>query len=80
LTIEQWRSVLPEITNVGDVFQAELIVFRAVGGPLLRRKLILDAAADKARRVYWADMTNSNLEFPLSRLLPQATDSSQENL
>ena len=80
LTIEQWRSVLPEITNVGDVFQAELIVFRAVGGPLLRRKLILDAASDKARRVYWADMTNSNLEFPLSRLLPQATDSSQENL
>lgn len=80
LTIEQWRSVLPEITSVGDVFQAELIVFRAVGGPLLRRKLILDAAAGRARRVYWMDMTNTNLEFPLSRLLPQATDSSQENL
>ncbi len=80
LSIEQWRSMLPEITDVGDVFQAELIVFRAVGGPLLRRKLILDAAAGRARRVYWTDITDSNLEFPLSRLLPEAAGSAQETL
>jgi len=80
LTIDQWRSMLPEITDVGDVFQAELIVFRAVGGPLLRRKLILDAAGDKARRVYWMDLTETNLEFPLSRLLPEVTDTAQESI
>lgn len=80
LTIDQWRSMLPEITDVGDVFQAELIVFRAVGGPLLRRKLILDAAGEKARRVYWTDLTETNLEFPLSRLLPAVTGTSQESI
>jgi hypothetical protein len=72
--------MLPEITDVGDVFQAELIVFRAVGGPLLRRKLILDAAGEKARRVYWTDLTETNLEFPLSRLLPAVTGTSQESI
>ncbi len=80
LTIDQWRSMLPEITDVGDVFQAELIVFRAVGGPLLRRKLILDAAGERARRVYWLDLTETNLEFPLSRLLPEVTGTSQESI
>jgi hypothetical protein len=80
LTIDQWRSMLPEVTDAGDVFQAELIVFRAVGGPLLRRKLILDAAGDTARRVYWLDLTDTNLEFPLSRLLPEVPGSSQESM
>jgi hypothetical protein len=80
LTIDQWRSMLPEVTDVGDVFQAELIVFRAVGGPLRRRKLILDAAGHTARRVYWLDLTDTNLEFPLSRLLPEVPGSSQESM
>ena len=70
LTVEQWRAVLPELTDTGDVFQAELIVFRAVGGPLLRRKLILDAASGASRRVYWRDVTEEKLEFPLSGLMP----------
>jgi len=70
LTVEQWRAVLPELTDTGDVFQAELIVFRAVGGPLLRRKLILDAASGASRRVYWRDVTEEKLEFPLAGLIP----------
>ena len=70
LTVEQWRAMLPELTDTGDVFQAELIVYRVVGGPLLRRKLILDAAAGATRRVYWRDVTEEKLEFPLSGLVP----------
>jgi len=70
LTVEQWRAMLPELTDIGDVFQAELIVYRVVGGPLLRRKLILDAAAGATRRVYWRDVTEEKLEFPLSGLVP----------
>lgn len=70
LTVEQWRAMLPELTDIGDVFQAELIVYRVVGGPLLRRKLILDAAAGASRRVYWRDVTEEKLEFPLSGLVP----------
>lgn len=70
LTVEQWRAMLPELTDIGDVFQAELIVYRVVGGPLLRRKLILDAAAGASRRVYWRDVTEEKLEFSLSGLVP----------
>ncbi|MFN5587801.1 MAG: hypothetical protein ACK5DR_21085 [Planctomyces sp.] len=68
LTVDQWRTVLPELTDAGDVFQAELVVFRAAGGPLLRRKLIVDGASGVARRVYWRDVTEDRLEFPLSSL------------
>jgi hypothetical protein len=66
--VDQWRTVLPELTDAGDVFQAELVVFRAAGGPLLRRKLIVDGASGVARRVYWRDVTEDRLEFPLSSL------------
>ena len=73
-TVEQWRAVLPELTDVGDVFQAELIVFRAVGGPLLRRKLILDTAAGTAKRVYWRNVTDERLEFGLESLAARSED------
>ena len=78
LTVEQWRTVLPELTDIGDVFQAELVVFRAVGGPVLRRKLIVDAASGAAKRVYWRDVTAEQLPFPLPSLLPPR-DGTQQN-
>jgi len=53
-------------------------VFRAVGGPVLRRKLIVDAASGAAKRVYWRDVTVEQLPFPLPSLLPPR-DGTQQN-
>ncbi len=67
-----FRRVFPELTMGGDVFQGDVIVHRAIGGPMLRRNLILDAASTPPRRVYWAEMTDSPLPYSQELLLPRA--------
>jgi hypothetical protein len=66
-----FRRVFPELTTGGDVFQAEIIVHRAIGGPLLRRKAMIDAASSPARRVHWQDLTDQPLPYSTNILLPR---------
>ncbi len=65
-----FRRVFPELTMGGDVFQSDVIVHRAIGGPMLRRNLILDAASTPPRRLYWAELTDSQLPYSQELLLP----------
>lgn len=67
-----FRRVLPELTTGGDVFQADVIVHRAIGGPMLRRNLILDAASTPARRLYWSELTDYPWPYSPELLLPRA--------
>ncbi len=66
-----FRRVFPELTMGGDVFQCDVIVHRAIGGPMLRRNLTLDAASTPPRRVYWAELTDSPLPYSQELLLPR---------
>jgi hypothetical protein len=72
MTIEEFRKVFPELTDRSDVFQMELIVFRESGGPMLRRRLIVDGASRPARKVYWETTTDQPLPCPREQLLPAA--------
>ena len=71
LDVPTFRKVFPEVTTGGNVFQAEIIVHRDIGGPTLRRNLVIDAAAQPARRVHWSDETDAPMAFPLELLKPQ---------
>lgn len=66
-----FRKVFPEITAGGDVFQCEILVHRAVGGPMLRKNLILDAASSPVRRVQWTDLTETKMKYSHQLLLPR---------
>ena len=66
-----FRRVFPELTMGGDVFQCDVLVHRAIGGPMLRRNLILDAASTPPRRLYWAELTDSPLPYSQELLLPR---------
>ena len=68
--VPTFRRVFPELTTGGDVFQTEIVVHRAVGGPMLRRNLVIDAASSPARRLHWTDLTDVPLPFPEPLLRP----------
>ena len=70
LDLTVFRRVFPELTTGGDVFQADVIVHRAIGGPMLRRNLVLDAASSPPRRLYWADLTDTPWPYSQHLLLP----------
>ncbi len=70
LDVATFRHVFPEITTGGDVFQCEIVVYRAIGGPMLRKNLILDAASSPVRRVQWTDLTDTPLRYSHKMLLP----------
>ncbi len=72
MTIEDFRKVFPELTTGGDVFQTELIVFREAGGPMLRRRLVIDAASRPVRRLHWQDTTDQPLPCRREQLMPAA--------
>jgi len=66
-----FRRVFAELTTGGHVFQAEIIVHRAIGGPLLRRNVMIDAASSPVRRVHWQDLTDQSLPYSANALLPR---------
>jgi hypothetical protein len=66
-----FRRVFTELTLGGNVFQCDVIVHRAIGGPMLRRNLILDAASTPPRRVHWIDQTDNPLPYSQELLLPR---------
>lgn len=65
-----FRAMMPEVTMGGDVFEADIVVFRAIGGPILRRKVQVDAASAPVRRLQWRDESSQPLPFSLNQLLP----------
>lgn len=70
VSLEMFRKLFPEITVGGDVFQCEIVVHRSIGGPTLRQNLILDAASSPTKRLQWADVSESRLQYSQRLLLP----------
>ena len=66
--IDTYRSLYPDITAAGDVHAGEIVVYRITGGPFLRRKIIIDAANQPARRVSWHDLTEHGFPIPIRQL------------
>lgn len=79
IDITQYRQWAPYITNGGDVFTGEIVVFRTSGGPFLRRKLTIDASKPLASPVDWIDLTDQGLPVPL-RLLSRSENNEIELL
>ncbi len=73
-----FRAMMPEVTMGGDVFEADIVVFRAIGGPVLRRKVQVDAASTPVRRLQWRDESSQPLPFSLSQLLPTEQTSPEQ--
>ena len=71
LDVSTFRKMFPEITTGGDVFQCEIIVHRAIGGPMLRQNLIMDAASTPVRRLQWSNLTETKLKYSHKLLLPR---------
>ncbi|MCA9067189.1 MAG: hypothetical protein KDA96_29220, partial [Planctomycetaceae bacterium] len=69
--LQTYRRLYPDITTGGNVYTGEIIVYRAVGGPFLRRKITIDAANGVPRRVNWLDKTSVPLPLTLQQLEPQ---------
>lgn len=61
MEMSTFRRIYPHITSSGDVRSGEVIVYREIGGPFLRRKVTIDAANDPPRRINWVDLTEHGL-------------------
>lgn len=70
LDVPTYRSLYSDITTGGDVYSGEIIVYRAVGGPFLRRKITIDAANGTPRRVNWQDVSSQPIPLTLRQLEP----------
>ncbi|MEZ6061818.1 MAG: type II secretion system protein GspK [Planctomycetaceae bacterium] len=68
IDVPTYRQIHRDITTRGDVHSAQIVVFRLIGGPILRRKVIIDAANQPARVVDWTDLTGHGLTVPLFEL------------
>ena len=70
VTLAEYRKLSDRITAGGDVFQADITVFRATGGPVLRRMIIIDGATVPARRLHWVNRDDLSTALPISLLMP----------
>ena len=74
LDLQTYRRIYPHITTRGAVHSGEIVVYREFGGPFLRRRLIIDASSQLARRVTWVDLTEDGLPVDISALRYQRSD------
>ena len=70
LDLSTYRRMYPDITTGGDVYTGEILVYRPVGGPFLRRRITIDAANGPARRINWLDRSSLPLPVTLRQLEP----------
>jgi hypothetical protein len=70
VTLAEYRKLSDRITSGGDVFQADITVFRATGGPVLSRMIIIDGATVPARRLHWVNRDDLSAALPISLLMP----------
>ena len=68
IDLPMYRRIFSDITTRGDVYSGEIIVYRRIGGPFLRRKVTIDAANASAGRVNWLDKTAQGLPVSLNAL------------
>ena len=68
LDLQTYRRIYRDVTTRGAVYSGEVVVYRDFGGPFLRRRLIIDAARQPARRVYWVNLTEHGMPVPTSLL------------
>ncbi len=66
--LPMYRRIFPDITTGGHVYSGEIIVYRRIGGPFLRRKVTIDAANQSVGRVNWIDKTVQGLPVSLNAL------------
>lgn len=69
-----YRRVYRHLTTGGNVHTGEIIVYRPIGGPLLRRKVSIDAANVSARRLSWLDKSSLGLSFSINDLEASNTE------
>ncbi|MEQ9408390.1 MAG: type II secretion system protein GspK [Fuerstiella sp.] len=63
-----YRRIFSDVTTRGHVYSGEIIVYRRIGGPFLRRKVTIDAANPSVGRVNWLDKTAQGLPVSLNAL------------
>lgn len=63
-----YRRIYRHLTTGGNVHTGEIIVYRPVGGPVLRRKVTIDAANESPRRLDWLDRSELGLSLSIGRL------------
>lgn len=75
IDLATYRTIAGDVTTGGHVYSGEIIVYRPVGGPFLRRKVTISAAGESPRVVDWEDrsaqglpVTPFELEAPLTGL------------
>ncbi len=68
LSLETFKAVLPFITAGGDVFRAQVVAWRPVGGPYRRVEILIDGATDHVGRIRWRDLSALGVGFPLESL------------
>jgi len=73
--LQTYRRLYSQITTRGAVHSAEIVVYRKIGGPFIRRQLTIDASVTPAVKVHWKDLTPQGLPVSLSAL--RSTDSEQ---
>ncbi len=66
----QFRQLSGELTAGGDIWRGELIVFRGIGGPVIRRRLIIDGTGTPPKRLDWEDHSDAASPWPISVLMP----------
>ncbi len=68
LSLETFKAVLPFVTTGGDVFRAQVVAWRAVGGPYRRVEFLFDGATDHVGRIRWKDLSAFGVGFPMESL------------
>ena len=68
-----YRRIYRHLTTGGNVQTGEIIVYRPVGGPVLRRKITIDAAHKSPRRLNWQDKSELGLSVSIERLESRVT-------
>ncbi|MFO0428636.1 MAG: hypothetical protein ACK526_18860 [Planctomyces sp.] len=67
----EFRRLSDYITAGGDVFRGDITVFRATGGPVLRRNAVFSGVTTPAIRLNWSLPNHSLPSLPVSLLMPR---------
>ncbi len=79
LSLETFKAVLPFVTAGGDVFRAQVVAWRPIGGPYRRVEFLINGATDPVGRIRWKDLSAFGVGFPLSSLSTKGSKSSFVN-
>jgi hypothetical protein len=68
VNLDEFRNLLPFVTTAGDVYRAQIVVWRPRGGPYRRAEVLIDATRRPIRRIVRTDLSAFGIGFPLARL------------